>query len=821
MLASRSLRMLAQRAPLTVLRAPHGFGKTLITSQWLRSLAEEEVDVLWLSFAWSLDGASADPVENFWVRLAERLEDFGPSPRSARGGHGVRERVLDLLGRRDRPIFLVLDGYGDTQQQPAIDHELIELLRAAPSLYLVVCTRVATVLEVVGATMVDSVVLRPGDLALTADDIAVVAAKQPIDLSTQEAALLREETGGWPALVQVILAGSAAGRSEGASFALDMDAGKWFLRSVWSQFSSADVAAFVKQTALVGEFTAETAQTLCATDPHGPIESLTAAGLLRCRTEDGVKVYSHLGAVQREARDRLSAEDREAYEILVRLASRLQREQGKIASVLALLTGAQLWEPLVELLAQDWVTIAERHVGALAPALWVVPDAVVMTSPHLLVARKYLLPGDDTSEIRGRGTGEARFQSALSGPRRAADVVVDHFRDVGDDASRLAPAVAEAIPEVLYDWAVGRLAKDGPRQVRGYFADAHRAAVALGSAEMAARSALGAGLVSVFEGEVHEAVRWTEIAELGAAHLRTGVRAERDRLLMIVLTEVVRIGRLEQAGEEVRELNGGDVPDDLWTMGLIARTYAGICTGRAFESFEELEKDPGRIVGVRPDDTLAGLAALGRVDLMLAMGHVQRARDAAAVVSRLDVRLVAQARVALMSGNYGEAVRRADAALAQVATARLRLDVLVVKALAVDARGQEDRARLLLREAAALSAESGLILPFALVPRPLLARHRSAVSELGEILDRLAAGGADGPFPEPRISAELSDREGEVLVALAQSRSLQAVAKNLFLTTNTVKTHLRSIYRKMGVHSREEAVRCAVECGLIEPSVAR
>ncbi|MER7181054.1 helix-turn-helix transcriptional regulator, partial [Streptomyces hyaluromycini] len=72
--------------------------------------------------------------------------------------------------------------------------------------------------------------------------------------------------------------------------------------------------------------------------------------------------------------------------------------------------------------------------------------------------------------------------------------------------------------------------------------------------------------------------------------------------------------------------------------------------------------------------------------------------------------------------------------------------------------------------------------------------------------------GADSP---PLLVEELSGREREVLGRLAQMMSTQEIAADLYVSVNTVKTHLKSIYRKLGVGRRGDAVRRARERGLL------
>ncbi|WP_456824944.1 LuxR C-terminal-related transcriptional regulator [Cellulomonas sp. P5_E12] len=60
----------------------------------------------------------------------------------------------------------------------------------------------------------------------------------------------------------------------------------------------------------------------------------------------------------------------------------------------------------------------------------------------------------------------------------------------------------------------------------------------------------------------------------------------------------------------------------------------------------------------------------------------------------------------------------------------------------------------------------------------------------------------------------LTRRERVVLAELAEDVTLEEIATRLFVTRNTVKSQVRSVYRKIGVSTRSEAVAWAVEHGI-------
>jgi LuxR family maltose regulon positive regulatory protein len=103
---------------------------------------------------------------------------------------------------------------------------------------------------------------------------------------------------------------------------------------------------------------------------------------------------------------------------------------------------------------------------------------------------------------------------------------------------------------------------------------------------------------------------------------------------------------------------------------------------------------------------------------------------------------------------------------------------------------------------------------------PLLQRHRrNGTSHRALLDDLLAALGRNG---ERRAVATLpdalSEREAAVLRFLPTMMSNQEIAAELFVSVNTVKTHLKAIYRKLDVEDRRSAVRRARELSLIGPS---
>jgi two-component system, NarL family, response regulator YdfI len=124
-------------------------------------------------------------------------------------------------------------------------------------------------------------------------------------------------------------------------------------------------------------------------------------------------------------------------------------------------------------------------------------------------------------------------------------------------------------------------------------------------------------------------------------------------------------------------------------------------------------------------------------------------------------------------------------------------DAHILKGLRSGARGYllKDAGRNALFEAIRAAARGESLLPASVVDR--------VVANLGEPLRERA---------QPDV---LSEREHEVLVMLADGAPNKAIASRLEITERTVKAHVTSIFNKLGVNSRAEAVAVALRGGLL------
>jgi LuxR family transcriptional regulator, maltose regulon positive regulatory protein len=152
------------------------------------------------------------------------------------------------------------------------------------------------------------------------------------------------------------------------------------------------------------------------------------------------------------------------------------------------------------------------------------------------------------------------------------------------------------------------------------------------------------------------------------------------------------------------------------------------------------------------------------------------------------------------------------------------LEIMVLSALALSAQGKTGQAVHTLQQALSLAEPEGYVrlfadegLPMADLLHLVLSRekNKSRVSYVRKLLNILQAEHPEQANAHSSLLEPLSRRERTILHLLAAGYSTRQMAAELVVSPNTIKTQVNSLYRKLGVHSREEAIAEATRLHLV------
>jgi LuxR family maltose regulon positive regulatory protein len=456
-------------------------------------------------------------------------------------------------------------------------------------------------------------------------------------------------------------------------------------------------------------------------------------------------------------------------------------------------------------------SVLNRMCAPLCDALTERSDSTSLIS-EIYRANLFLVPLDDEHRwfrYHHLFGGLLRHELARTAPdrppvlhRRAALWYADH----GDAAEAIEHAIAsgdEALSGRLVATHWRRPFNAGQLETVRMWLDALPAELVAASASLSAA-------------RVWVALDTGRLEEVGAALDAAETSVPPDTQLMVLRAlQLYKAGDVGGAADRLREISPS--ADDPF-IATVHRLVQGISwmwlgdTGRARELLVEAarraEDDGNRLAYIYAEGCRA-LLAVNRRDLVLADSLVAGAESAVgqALSDSHFVAMfpaLARARLGIERADWTGARQAADVAveLGRRGAGRVELAAALLTAAKASRIGPDRQGPG--TDPGGLVAEARGILRHCAAPGPLV------TTWLAEEQRAAAARTRQEGLIEP-----LTERELAILRLLPAPSSLRQLASELFVTPNTLKTHLRAIYRKLGAESREEAVIQARERGLV------
>ena len=795
----RAGAILGRHAHLTILRASSGYGKSAVVARWARDGGAVGA-VLWIGAA---DG-------DVLGHLAEAAGAAEPSVRAL-------ARALGAAG----PVTVVVDDLDDAPV--GIDATLLSLVERVAGLHLVVMSRTRRPIEIRGLVDADAAVITADELTLDADDLQVLFAERGLTVRRAEIDRLLEETHGWPAVIRAALAHA---RTDSGRLAVDWPAvteavtellrlDDRLIQPLVLLSAARDLDPPVAAAAL-GVSRAEAAATLAELDGIGLVEAGGPGAVARL-----------VPAVQRYLTWFRDPDDPELRAAHLRLAEQARgRRRPDRAVGHALDAGA--WDLAMTIFDDHLLDLLLNHVELLARVFAEVPPGVLARHPVAVGAGQLVDPEQDVpapapsadprlTMIRNlEALSRARFSGRLDDAARiarevAADLTPVAARSLGS-AETAVVRVQIAVSLVLVGDLDGALRESAP-----VLATADAPALAV-------HAALGIkALIAALRGHLHE-VR-TLLERAAVVPVGSSVMWQRTLIWSRCARVVAAVGALDIPAARAELAFLADVPTDEELWAVIAFTRALVETfSDPYRGLTDLRR--ARVAEARrcpPGSMAADLLRGAELPLLHAAGEGTRAalllRTEGVVPTLGGLTDGRAARVLLALGLTEEARRKA--ALWRGAPAALpwsRSVAATVAAVAAHRLGRPPDAARALAAAVAIAEEHGLIFPFVTVPWAELSAIADAAGDTAArtVLDSPPVVAMRDLYPARLEQIDLTDREMVVLQELVRESSQERLAAALFVSTNTIKTQLRSLYRKLGATSREEALTTALQVGLLD-----
>lgn len=849
----RLFTALDAEAPLTIVRASSGSGKTALLADWAHRrvgrhgawVGLSEFDATRREFWATVAGALVSPGLGDAAAALAELARRSPGPSSTPAEEAAYRRDLSrVFSGLPAPFVLVLDDLHRVADA-LVHHDLGMILRSCTGLSLVAATAIRCPLDDPLVQLdVDCRHLLGDDLAFTRtelDDFLDRDAEvngRPALLDTAAVDALHRRLRGHLLRTRLAIVGiRREGRMPTGPAAVERVCDD-VLRATVRPLVDRDDVDVVLRCAVPGRLTAELVTELAPeADAETLLASLESSGVAQWdRSADVLVVDAAVREVlRREIRDR----DPSRWRRLQRAVARWEFLQGDPSRALrhALASG--------DLALVSEVVMHRWHELVVSSDLAGQAAALLEIEPHDLRRHPFIAALCAHSLERGGQHARARTQrhtavAALRLRRRRSDGVERFMIDL-------------ALSELLREGGVNDVALQSAREIAqrittpdpeladmGGTLPAAAVDVALtffrtGCLDEACVLLSEEGMSRIFPGmsrlpvaDVFMAAICAHLGDMrGATRYLQRVRASslitpELRILHQYARAWVHLERFDLAGARraVAEARADASMTQLRCYVEIAEAYTAFGSDRAHAGLVQLERFAEDAVQQR---------RLLRAEIMVIQGTIGLLRlsamqigSARRIVARHDGTAANQmfrAVIELSAGRTENVISLLVASARQPGSPRVEVSRDLLYAAALLRQGKRIEAGGTMAQMMTKMTQYGLRGHLTLIPKADLRALRDLLEERSPGLAR--ALGDIERIPElihPAQSIEpLSQRESIVLDGLASGATVRELAERLCVSTNTVKTQLRSVYRKLDVRSREEALAVALREGLLDP----
>lgn len=321
-------------------------------------------------------------------------------------------------------------------------------------------------------------------------------------------------------------------------------------------------------------------------------------------------------------------------------------------------------------------------------------------------------------------------------------------------------------------------------------------------------------LLHAVAGDLDRAQTWLETYRTEPAPTLDDWMERSVALTAHVAEAIVAIDRMDRPLAEAALARVGQPIDGekAWNVLVAyARARFALVWGDRQRGLEDLRVDLDRYSPfLKNAHTLRGLLALAEGDLLLSLA---RGNQAVSLIRRTQgspsARLLS-ARLALLNGRWADAAALASKSTVGPGSTRVRNELQIILTAALSQLGAVEDAQ---RNCAQL-LDSLAVTGSRWVAASIPARLRRSIAGVAARCADMALDVRD-IFVEGVEVLELTRSEHDVLQSLATGRTVPGAAAELHLSPNTVKTHLRGLYRKLGVNDRRELIAAAQAADLI------